>query len=379
MPPTWDCIVLGLGGFGSGAVYHLAQRGLRVLGLEQHGPAHDYGSSHGESRIIRLAYFEHPDYVPLLRRAFDGWRRVEEQSGRSLLQQCGLFLCGPAEGEAVPGAVRAAIEHRLPLERLSPGEAAARFPGFSFAPEDEIVFEQQAGWLDVEGCVAAHLELAQRSGAEFRFHERVEAWSSDGRNVKVTTDRGTYEAACLIITAGPWAARLLRVEGVPLRVLRKVQLWIGITPGSYRETPCFLYERADGTFYGFPTRDGATVKVAEHSGGEAVDDPALVDRACRPDDRTGVESFVRHCLPDASGGVLRHSVCLYTMSPDGHFLIDRQPQFPNVVFGAGFSGHGFKFTGVLGEALADLAVSGETTLPVAFLSLSRLRSSRSGG
>lgn len=372
MPHTWDVIVLGVGGFGSGALYHLARRGLRVLGIEQHGVPHDYGSSHGESRIIRLAYFEHPDYVPLLRRAFEHWRELERLSGRRLLHQTGLFLCGPAEGEAVPGTRRAAEEHHLSLDVLTPAEAAARFPEFAFPPDSEVVFEQSAGWLSVEACVAAHVEQARRAGATLHLHERVERWTTDGRTVQVWTDRNRYEAAAAVITAGPWASRLLGPLGIPLRVLRKVQLWFDVREGSYRETPCFLYEQSQRTFYGFPSLDGRTIKVAEHTGGEEVEDPALVDRRCHPEDIAPVAAFVREFLPRAEPQVLRHSVCLYTMSPDGHFVVDRHPEWENVVFGAGFSGHGFKFTGVLGEVLADFVSTGATALPVRFLRLSRL-------
>lgn len=372
MPRTWDVIVLGVGGFGSGALFHLARRGLKVLGIEQYGVAHDHGSSHGESRIIRLAYFEHPDYVPLLRRAFEHWRELEQRTQRTLLHQTGLFLCGPAEGEAVSGTRRAAAEHRLPLESLTPAEAASQFPEFSFPPDCEVVFEQQAGWLSVEACVAAHVDQARQAGGALHCQERVERWTADGRSVRVWTDRGMYEAGGLVITAGPWASRVLSGLGVPFRVLRKVQLWFGVREGSYREAPCFLYERPEGVFYGFPSLEGATIKVAEHTGGEEVDDPALVDRRCHPQDVAPAAAFVRQCLPRTEPQVLRHSVCLYTMSPDGHFVVDRHPEWENVVFGAGFSGHGFKFTGVLGEVLADLVSRGTTTLPAEFLRLSRL-------
>jgi sarcosine oxidase len=179
-----------------------------------------------------------------------------------------------------------------------------------------------------------------------------------------------------VITVGPWASRLLGPLGIPFRVLRKVQLWFGVREGSYRQTPCFLYERPQGAFYGFPSRDGVTIKVAEHTGGAEVEAPALVDRRCHPEDVAPVAALVRESLPRAEPQVLRHSVCLYTMSPDGHFVVDRHPEWENVVWGAGFSGHGFKFTGVLGEVLADLVSTGATSLPVEFLRLSRLMPAR---
>jgi sarcosine oxidase len=377
MAETWDCIVLGVGAMGSGALRSLARRGARVLGLEQHGVAHDLGSSHGETRIIRKAYFEHPDYVPLLHRAFEGWRDLEASAGRSLFTAAGLFLAGAAEGETVGGTIRAAQQHRLPLDRLSPAEARRAFPGFEFAGEDTIVFEREAGYLRVEACVRAQVDDALAHGATLRTGEFVTGWSSDGRTVRVLTDRGIHEGATLIVTAGAWASRLLRDLNVPLRVLRKVQLWFGVAGKEIarpdRDSPCFLYERPEGAFYGFPSLDGATIKVAEHTGGEEVEDPALVDRRLHEADVAPVRRFVASSLPAATGDVLRHSVCLYTMSPDGHFAVDRHPHHGNVAFGAGFSGHGFKFAGVIGEALADLALNGRTTLPIQFLGLDRFR------
>jgi len=376
MSSTWDCIVLGVGGFGSGALRHLARRGARVLGIEQHGLPHDYGSSHGETRIIRTAYFEHPNYVPLLQRAFVDWRELELATGRRLLEPTGLFVCGSPGGETLSGTVRAAREHRLPLDLLTPEQAERRFSGFRFPAPTSVAFEGQAGWLRVEDCVAAQAAEAVRHGAQLRLQERVERWSSNGADVRVWTDRGCYHARSLVVAAGPWSAGLLRSLQVPLRVLRKVLLWFRVEAGAYRDAPCWLYETDDGAFYGFPSLDGETIKVAEHTGGEEVDDPALVDRLCRPEDIDRVAAFVHSSLPAARVDVVRHAVCMYTMSPDGHFLIDLHPEHSNVVLAAGFSGHGFKFTGVLGEALAELALERRTSLPVGFLGLSRFAAGR---
>lgn len=374
MATTWDCIVLGVGGMGSAAAAHLARRGVRVLGLEQHPLVHDWGSSHGETRIIRKAYFEHPDYVPLLQRAYENWRSLEAEQGRRLFEPTGLFLCGPESGEAVGGTLLAAKQHSLPLESLSPAEARRRFEGFRFPEESRIVFERDAGFLHVEACVRAHCDSAQQHGATLRSGETVCRWTSDGRTVRVFTDREIYEAASLIITAGPWASRLLREIRVPLVVLRKVLLWFESRPAAYRFTPCFLYEEPEGEFYGFPSLDGTSIKVAEHTGGDTVDDPALVDRLLHPADVERVRTFVTSRLSGVSGTVLKHRVCLYTKTPDSHFLIDRHPEFRNVAVGAGFSGHGFKFASVIGEVLADLALNGETSLPVGFLGLHRFSS-----
>ena len=209
MSEIFDCIVLGVGGFGSGALYHLARRGVRVLGIEQFGVAHDRGSSHGETRIIRKAYFEHPDYVPLLHRAYELWHELERETNRQLLHPVGLFIAGTPSCESVSGTILAAEQHRLPIDRLTVAEARGRFPGFRFHDDFAIVFEPQAGYLEVENCVAAHVAAAKRHGAVLRTDETVASWESDGRRVVVKTDKAEYAAASLVITAGPWASQVL--------------------------------------------------------------------------------------------------------------------------------------------------------------------------
>jgi sarcosine oxidase len=382
MKQTYDTIVLGVGGFGSGAVYHLARRGMRVLGIERFGIAHDRGSSHGETRIIRKAYFEHPDYVPLLHRAYELWHDLERESGCTLLHPVGLFIAGDRECESVSGTLLAARMHNLPLVQLTAAEARKRFPGYQFRDNFIVVFEQEAGYLDVEACVADHVAAAVRHGAEIKTGETVIAWQSDGRQVTVRTDRDEYAAASLVITAGPWATQILDAGpgsrqpsgwSKHFRVVRKPVFWFGAGDiyDTSRGNSTFFFETAAGQFYGFPRIDGRTIKLAEHTGGDAVADPLTVDRALHPGDMTGVDEFVREFLPAIDPQPVRHSVCMYTKTPDSHFCIDRHPEWGNVVVGAGFSGHGFKFTTVLGEALADLAQSGRTELPVGFLSFQR--------
>jgi sarcosine oxidase len=380
----YDCIVLGVGGFGSGALYHLARRGARVLGIDQYGMAHDRGSSHGETRIIRKAYFEHADYVPLLQHAYLLWRELESETARQLLHQVGLFIAGLPECESVSGTLAAARQHNLPVERLLPHEAARRFRGYRFPEEFSIVYESEAGYLEVENCVAAHSRAAQARGAELRWNEPVLGWKSDGSEICVTTTQGRYYASRLIIAAGPWASRALAAEnagpvGSPwpelLRVVRKPVFWFS-APDEFdvaAGNSTFFFETPAGQFYGFPRLDGQTIKLAEHTGGASVADPATVDRSIYPDDLERVTQFASRHLPQIAAQPARHSMCLYTKTPDSHFIVDRHPQFANVVIAAGFSGHGFKFTSVLGQALADLAADGHTPLPVGFLSLERFR------
>jgi sarcosine oxidase len=378
-PEHFDAIVIGLGGFGGAAFDQLARRGLRVAGIEQFEIAHDRGSSHGETRIIRKAYFEHPDYVPLLLRAYDLWRELEHDSAARLVHQVGLMIAGPAGGEAVPGARLARQLHGVPLEDVSTSDAAGRFPGFRIPDGSEIVFEPDAGFLEVEKCVRAQVERGIRAGGVARTNETVRRWSSDGMTVSVETDRGQYRAERAVIAAGPWAGGVLRELNLPLRVKRKPVVWWPVRSNVYdqsRGAPTFYFEQGEHAFYGFPSTDGTTVKLAEHTGGETVDDPSTVDRTLREDDVQPLATFIRECMPELHDRPARHSVCLYTLTPDQHFIVDRHPGFPNVAIAAGFSGHGFKFTPVIGQALADLVIDGATRLPIGFLGLSRFMGQR---
>lgn len=387
--PSYDVIVLGVGGFGSSTLYHLARRGVRALGIERFGIAHDRGSSHGQTRVIRKAYFEHPDYVPLLHRAYELWHALEGETGRRLFHQVGLFLAGRPETELVAGTLLAARLHNLPVDKLSAAEARQRFPAYRFADDFDVVFEQQAGYLEVERCVAAHIDAARARGAQLLLGETVLGWSSASTHVTVRTERGEYSAARLVITAGPWAAQALSAgvnaeerndstSATPwarwLNVVRKPAFWFpaGDAFEVSAGNPMFFFEIPGGQFYGFPRLDGRSIKVSEHTGGDPVADPLIVDRTQHESDLARVAAFLEQHLPTVSRKPLGHSVCMYTRSPDSHFLIDTHPQFSNVIVGAGFSGHGFKFTSVIGEALAGIALDGQPKLAVDFLSLRRL-------
>ena len=383
MSTKFEAIVAGTGGFGSSCLYHLARRGVRVLGLDRFGAGHDRGSSHGDTRIIRQAYFEHPDYVPLLQRAYELWRELEAASGRDLMTLCGLFLAGPPDSEVVSGTKLAAKLHGLSVEDISPADSlndgGTRFPGFRMPDGFDAVFEPAGGYLLVENCVQTHLQLACELGAEHRTGEAIVSWHSDGQTVRVRTDSEEYEAASLILTPGAWASHLLgNIPGMPeLRVLRKTMHWHNVRSNVYdvdRGGRGFLVEMPYGIFYGFPSIDNRTLKLAEHSGGSVITDPLHVDRSLQDSDSQPVRRFIQEVMPDVDLASDRHSVCMYTATPDSHFIVDRHPEHSNVFFGAGFSGHGFKFTSVLGEALADLAIDGETNLPIDFLSLSRFQS-----
>ena len=377
----YDLIILGTGGVGSAAAFHGARRGARVLGLDRFPGGHDRGSSHGETRIIRQAYFEHTDYVPLLIEAYRLWAELEQIAGEKLLHQVGLLQVGPPDGVVVPGVLQAARQHGLDVETLSAAEVMRRYPGFRASADQWGVFEPAAGYLRVERCVLAHLAAAAQYGAELRHGVAFQSWTANEKGVRVVTDQGVYTSDKLIVTAGPWAPRLLGELGQNLRVLRKHLYWFSPSQPSARHyqqehCPTFLYEIPGGVFYGFPQIDALGVKAAEHSGGETVADPLTDPRVGDARDLGRVRAFLRDWLPGVSGEVMRQSVCYYTMSPDEHFIVDLHPQFPRVAFAAGLSGHGFKFASVLGAALADLALTGRTNLPISFLGCSRFSPTR---
>lgn len=383
--PSYDAIVLGTGGIGSAAILECARRGLTCLGIDRHPAAHALGSSHGQTRIIRQAYFEHPDYVPLARAAYGWWEQLMESTAQTVLKQLftktGLLQIGPAEGQVLAGVRRSALQHQLPVQDLSSAEIADRWPGAYGVPDGcEGVFEKNAGYLRVEACVQAHLNEAQRLGAELHFEEPVLNWQLDGDAVRVTTAAGNYTAARLMIAAGAWSGPLLGSQTtpdlqllLPLVIRRKPQYWFSPADERYsraRSAPAVLFELPNGVFYAFPEVEGM-IKVAEHSGGEIVPDPATVSRELESSGLQRVEEFCRTHLPGVTQKLVRHSVCMYTLTPDEHFVIDRHPQAPQVAFAAGMSGHGFKFSGVLGRALVELATSGRSALPIDFLNCRR--------
>jgi sarcosine oxidase len=394
---AYDVIVLGLGAMGSAAAYHLAARGVRVLGIEQFTSPHDLGSSHGGSRIIRQAYFENADYIPLVLRAYELWRRLEQDAAlpglqtreplrqaqgrlwgtRRLLHVTGGMTLGSPQGELVSRTIAAAREHSIPVEVLEGEEIAKRFPAVRPLAGDVAVVEPHAGYLLPEECIRAHLKMAARAGAELHFEEKAIAWSGSGRGVEVRTERGTYSAGHVVIAAGPWANEAL-AEVFPLRVTRQVMAWIqprgGVGDFGPERFPVWLAEDPGGgpVTYGFPAIDGAAggVKAAIH-GSDVVCTPETVDRAVHGADVKRIVERVRVRMPALEGEVLRGKICLYTMTPDENFVIGAHPGASHCTVACGFSGHGFKFAPVVGEVLADLAMTGKTRLPVGIFDAGR--------
>ena len=371
---AYDVIVLGLGAMGSAAAQHLAERGKRVLGIEQFTAAHDQGSSHGGSRMIRQAYFESPDYIPLVLRAYELWRKIERDTGTRLLHITGGLNIGSRDGELVKRTIAASQQHSIPFEVLEGSSISERFPVVSPLHGDVAVHETNAGYLFPEECIRAQLALASAAGAELHFEEKVLSWDAVGQGVEVRTSKGAYSAGHVVITAGPWANAAL--QGIfPLRVTRQVMAWIqpttGVTQFLPERFPVFLCEDPDGGFpgYGFPAMDGPRggIKAAIH-GSDIVCTPESVDREIHDSDVQRIIEKLKVRMPALDGEVLRAKTCLYTMSPDEHFVIGKHPQFASCSVACGFSGHGFKFASVVGEILADLATSGTTTHPIGLFS-----------
>jgi sarcosine oxidase len=371
----YDVIILGVGGMGAAAAAELARRGRRVLGLEQFQPAHDRGSSHGHTRVIRTAYYEHPAYVPLACRAFQRWHELEQRTGTHLLTECGCLSIGRPGGEMVEGVRRAAREHALVVEDVDPAALRRRFPLFRFDESYVGVLERDAGFLYVEDCVRANIADAEAHGATFRWGEAAQSWEAGPGGVTVRTDRETYTADRLIVTAGAWATRLLGAWGARLRVMRQVPHWFAPAdprPFARDRFPIYLADTPEGCFYGLPVIDPRGHKIAQHYGAPELPSPEAVERTVTDVDEVPVRAFVRRHLPAADGPCRHAVVCLYTLSPDRHFVIDIHPEHANVAVATGFSGHGFKFASVVGEVLADLAETGRTELPVELFRIGRL-------
>jgi sarcosine oxidase len=375
---VYDAIVVGLGGMGSAAACHLASRGRKVLGLERHAPAHDRGSSHGESRIIRQAYFEGAEYVPLLFRAYQLWEDLERETGEDLMTLCGGLFIGPEDGELVSGSVANADERGLPYEILDSPELKRRFPVFEPGPETVAIFEKRAGFVRPERTVRAHLDRASSLGAELRFGERVLSWDTTDAGVRVRTEGGVYEAGRLVVAAGAWAGELLSDLGLPLEVTRQILFRFrprgGVEAFAPERLPIWIYEPDDGNmFYSFPAVDGAdTVKAAFFRADGTPADPNTIDREVHDDEVDFIRGYLGRHVPAMDGELVAARTCMYTNTPDQHFVVSTHPDHPQVAVAAGFSGHGYKFCSVIGEILADLALDGVTRHPVDLFSPSRL-------
>jgi sarcosine oxidase len=375
---SFDVAVAGLGGMGSAVAAHCAARGASVIGIDQFGPAHDRGSSHGKSRMIRKAYFEDPAYVPLVRRAYELWRELERTAGEELLRLTGVLSVGHASSEIISGTLRAADRHDLLVKAWSQEKVRMRYPTLQLQPEEIAIFEADGGVLDPERSVRAHLKAAQSSGAELRFETGMAGWEITDKGAQIRLKDGTaITARGLVLCLGPWFQQTLESLGVPIRVQRNVQAWFSAANGVYDtgRFPAFLLDRAGlpAPLYGFPDFGGG-LKAAFHCLGDLTVASELDREVDMARDVEPITRAMEQWMPGSTRTFREAKPCMYTLTPDAHFVIDRHPNHPNVILCGGFSGHGFKFAPVVGEIGADLALDGGSRHQIDFLSLKRFRS-----
>lgn len=375
----YDVIVVGVGGMGSATLYHLARRDAKVLGLEQFNIPHDLGSSHGVNRIIRLAYAEGEGYVPLLLRAYELWRELEKLVYEQLLFVTGSIDAGSPTSKRIEGAKESAKKYNIHYELLEADCINRRFPGYRLALDMVGVYQRDGGFVLSERSIVAHVELAQQLGAEIHGRETVLTWTTTDGGVSVITNRGQYEARKLVITAGPWARNAIPELSKLAIPQRQVMLWTQPShPEHFRigTFPVFNIETPEGDFYGFPIHRTPGFKIGKYyHRREQIDDLRTMDRECRAEDEEVLRQGIRLYFPEANGPTIAMMTCIFTNSPDKHFVIDLHPKVPSVSLAAGFSGHGFKFCSVVGEIMADLALQGGTNHDIDMFRLRRFRDS----
>jgi sarcosine oxidase len=367
----FDAIVVGVGGMGSAALFELARRGRRVLGLERFSVPHDFGSSHGVTRIIRLAYYEDPAYVPLLRRAYELWRELEGRARERLLYITGSVDAGP---EVFEGSLRSCQEHELAHEVLSGSELGRRYAGYRLPDSIAVLLQPEGGFLLPERCIVAYAREAEALGAVIRTGERVLDWEPIADGVRVRSDQGLYEADRLVLCAGAWSQSVARLPAGFVRAERQVLAWFEPLEPELFQPECFPVFNVvvpEGRWYGFPVFGPPGVKVGRyHHRGEVVE-PDSFDREPNREDELLLRAFVERYLPAGAGPTAALKTCLFENSPDEHFLLDLHPDCPQAVVAAGFSGHGFKFCSVVGEIVAELVLTGRTRHEIGFLRLAR--------
>lgn len=372
---TADVLVIGLGAAGGAAAWQCARRGARVIGIDRWAPPHGMGSSFGRTRIIREAYYEHPLYVPFLRRAYELWQELATESGRELLVTTGGAMIGRPDGELVAGALASARAHGIAHELLDATSFESRYPGYQLQPDWVALVETRAGLLLPEVCIEAFHACAGAAGADLRTNERVLSWRADGSGVVVETDRGRYNGARLVIAAGAWMPQLVPELATVLEIERQVLMWFepSRTPERFdaAHSPIALWEFAPGSIFATFPDLGDGFKAGIHHGGPTCDPETLGRSPVKADERL-IRWLLARLAPDTNGALRDACVCMYTNTPDHHFVIDRHPYHEQVVLASACSGHGFKFASATGELIAELALDGGTRLDIEPFGLARL-------
>ena len=378
---NFDFIVLGVGGMGSATLYHLATRGHRVLGLERFNIPHTMGSSHGITRIIRMAYFEHPGYVPLLRRSYALWRELQQDVGEQLLYITGSIDAGPPDSPTFQGSKSSCELHNLEHQVLTSTELSERFPAYQLPDDFMAVYQPEGGFVLPERSIVSHVALAQQHGAEVHGCEQVISWEPTANGVRVKTDHGEYSAKRLVITAGAWASKMANCLNQIAVPERQVLIWMQPKQPelfSPQRFPVFNMASEQGQFYGLPIHGVPGFKFGRwHHFNENVD-PDTIDRNPNARDEVLLRAFADRYFPQGAGPTLSMAVCMFTNTADEHFILDFHPDCEQVIIAAGFSGHGFKFCSVVGEIMADLAEAGTTRFDIEMFKLSRLTNAIEG-
>ncbi len=376
MTTDFDVIIIGLGAMGSSAALQLSRNNKKVLGIDRFAPPHTFGSSHGQTRIIREAYFEHPLYVPLVQRAYDLWFDMEKETGKELFLKTGGMMIGSPESELVKGAKTSADIHNLEYKLLDFAQIKLQFPAFNLSEEMVGIWEPRAGVLFPEKCIETFLELAGNSGAKLNFNETVLNFTADKNEVTVKTDKGIYKTEKLIISSGAWLNKLIPELKLPLYIERQVLFWFDTNNSknfNLEKFPIFIWEyETDKIFYGFPdTGDG--LKVAFYHGGDKLFNADVINREICEKEIDSIKEVMMKYFPDASNKLLNSAVCMYTNTPDLHFLLDYHPEYKNVIIASPCSGHGFKFSPAIGEILKDMVISGKTSFQLKPFSIERFK------
>lgn len=373
MKKIYDLIIIGCGGIGSATLYHATHAGLSTLCIEQYEQGHQKGGTLGETRAFRKAYYDNPTYIPILEKAYLDWKNLDANTAMDLFIESGVLEIGPANGKMIVDAIQCCNKYQIPIELLSKEQITTRFPGFQVPDEMVGIFQPQAGFLQIDNCMNYFVNSATANGASVAYNEQVLSWEVDENNlVQIKTDKATYHSKYLVITTGSWAPELLHALDIPLQILQKKLVWISAQTDEYsiqNGSPCFSYHLNGEVFYGFPNINGL-VKVARHNGGALMHHPH--DSPAFNNEAEAIKQFAKQYLPQLTfNEIIKEACCLYDVTPDHQFVIDNHPDYPQVAFAAGLSGHAYKMSNILGQILVDLATKQATEFDISFLSLKR--------
>lgn len=378
MNKVYDLIIIGCGGIGSSTLYNATLSGLNTLCIEQYEKGHQKGGTHGETRAFRKAYYDNPSYIPLLEKAYLDWKNLDANTTMDLFIENGVLEVGSADSKMIAEALQFTEDYKIPIESLSNDQIMNRFPGFH-VPENMVgIFQPQAGFLQLDNAMNYFINFSITHGADIAYNEKVLSWNvNENGCVQVRTDKATYQSNYLIIATGSWTPELLRTLNIPLKIIQKKLVWIPVPKNEYtiqNGSPCFAYHLNDELFYGFPNLNGF-IKVARHNGGILLPHPNedALEFDSKNEEAEAIKQFANDYLTKISLDSIKEADCLYDITPDGQFIIDNHPNYPQVAFAAGLSGHAYKMSNILGQILVKLVTKQPTEFDISFLSLNRFQ------